>query len=83
VDPATLFRSTPGSTKPTFSRFPADIARFNARLERIADRRLRRAIAADIVRLEKRRAAELKRLTAELHEHRRATVKRGRASLWG
>lgn len=46
-----------------------DIARFNARLEHIADRRLRRAIAADIVRLEKRRAAELKRLTAELHEH--------------
>jgi transposase len=46
-----------------------DIARFNARLEHVADRRLRRAIAADIVRLEKRRAAELKRLTAELHEH--------------
>ena len=46
-----------------------DIARFNARLEHIADRRLRHAIAADIVRLEKRRGAELKRLTAELHEH--------------
>jgi transposase len=43
-----------------------DIARLKTRLEHIADKRLARIAAADIRRLEARRAAELKRLTAEL-----------------
>lgn len=46
-----------------------DIARCAARLEHVADQRVRRTIAADAARLEKRRADELKRLTAELHAH--------------
>jgi transposase len=46
-----------------------DIARFKTRLEHIADKRLRRSVNADIARLEKRRAAELARLTAALRCH--------------
>lgn len=39
-----------------------DIVRYKTRLEHISDKRLRRSVDTDIARLEKRRAAELKRL---------------------
>jgi transposase len=47
----------------------ADIVRFKTRLEHIVDKRLLRTIGADIQRLEKRRADELRLLTAELCRH--------------
>jgi transposase len=46
-----------------------DIARFKTRIEHISDKRRLRVVAADIARLEMRRAAELKRLTAALRVH--------------
>ena len=46
-----------------------DIARIKVRREHIADPRQRRLIAADIKRLEKRRADELRRLIQVLHKH--------------
>lgn len=46
-----------------------DIARFKTRLEHIADPRLLRIARADIARLEKRRSAELKRLTEAVRAH--------------
>lgn len=46
-----------------------DIARFKTRLEHVADKRLLRMVSADIKRLQTRRAAELKRLTASLRAH--------------
>jgi transposase len=46
-----------------------DIVRFKTRLEHIRDNRLRRTVTADIKRLEKRRAVELKRLIARLRSH--------------
>jgi transposase len=46
-----------------------DIARFKTRIEHISDKRRLRVVAADIARLETRRAAELKRLTAALRVH--------------
>ena len=46
-----------------------DIARCKTRLEHISDKRLARIVAADIKRLEQRRAAELKRLTDALRAH--------------
>ncbi len=46
-----------------------DIARFKTRLEHIAPGRLRQVVQADIARLQKRRAAELGRLTTALQAH--------------
>ena len=46
-----------------------DIVRCKTRLEHITDKRLVRIVAADIKRLEQRRAAELKRLTDALCAH--------------
>jgi len=46
-----------------------DIVRFKTRLEHIRDNRLQRTVTADIKRLEKRRAVELKRLIARLRCH--------------
>ncbi len=46
-----------------------DIARFKTRIQHIADKRRLRVVAADIARLETRRTAELKRLTAALCVH--------------
>jgi transposase len=46
-----------------------DIARFKTRIEHISDKRRLRVVAADIARLETRRAAELKRLVAALRVH--------------
>jgi transposase len=46
-----------------------DIARFKTRLEQIHDPRHRRLVIADIARLKARRAAEMRRLTAELRAH--------------
>jgi transposase len=46
-----------------------DIARFKTRLEHMAKGRLQRTVLADVARLEKRRAAELRRLQAELQKH--------------
>jgi len=47
----------------------ADIACCKTRMEHIGDKRLLRIVAGDIRRFEKRRAAELKRLLAELRGH--------------
>jgi transposase len=46
-----------------------DIARIRVRLEHISTPRLRRVADADIVRLKKRRAAELARIAAHLRTH--------------
>lgn len=46
-----------------------DIARARTRLEKIAEPRLRRIVAADIKRLETRRMAELRRIAAALRQH--------------
>jgi transposase len=46
-----------------------DIVRFKTRLEHIRDKRLQRTVTADIRRLDKRRAVELKRLIARLRSH--------------
>jgi transposase len=46
-----------------------DIARFKTRLEKIDEPRLRRMVTADIARLKKRRAAEMRRLGHELRAH--------------
>lgn len=46
-----------------------DIARYKTRLEHISDARLRRSVNADIARLAKRCAAELKRLIGALRDH--------------
>lgn len=46
-----------------------DIARCHTRIEHIANKRLRRLVTADTTRMQKRRADELARLTAELREH--------------
>jgi transposase len=46
-----------------------DIARYKTRLEHISDARLRRSVNADIARLEKRCAGELKRLIGALRGH--------------
>ncbi len=46
-----------------------DIARYKTRLEHISDKRLRRNVLTDMARLEKRCAAELKRLTVALRSH--------------
>jgi transposase len=46
-----------------------DIARLKTRREHISEKRLLRIVAADIKRLQQRRAAELKRLAAELRAH--------------
>ncbi len=46
-----------------------DIARFKTRLEHVTDKRLRRAVEANIKRETTRRLAEIKRLLAELRRH--------------
>jgi len=46
-----------------------DIARLKTRLEHIGEKRLQRTVNADIARLAKRRADELKRLEAALRTH--------------
>lgn len=46
-----------------------DIARCKTRLEHISDKRLRRSVVADIARLERRCAAEQKRLIGALRTH--------------
>lgn len=46
-----------------------DIVRYKTRLEHVADKRVQRAVNADIKRLEKRRDAELGWLTATLCSH--------------
>lgn len=46
-----------------------DIVRFKTRLEHISDKRMRRIIEGDIMRLTKRRAAELLRLQAALCQY--------------
>jgi transposase len=46
-----------------------DIARFKTRLEHIEDPRLRRLVDLDIARLNKRRAAELRRIVTQLRAH--------------
>ena len=46
-----------------------DIARFKVRLEHINEGRLRRIVLADVVRLRKRRVAELARIVAALRSH--------------
>jgi len=46
-----------------------DIARFKTRLEQIREARLRRLVLADIARLKARRAAEMRRIAAELRAH--------------
>lgn len=47
----------------------ADIVRCKTRLEHLRGARLRRLVARDIARLEKRAAAELKRIGASLRQH--------------
>lgn len=46
-----------------------DIARLKTRLEHVGNARLRRVMLADVARLEKRRAAELARLTTEVRAY--------------
>ncbi len=46
-----------------------DIARLKVRLDHIEDKRQRRLLAADIIRLKARRRAELRRIAAQLRAH--------------
>lgn len=46
-----------------------DIARLKTRLEHVGDRRLRGFVTRDIARLKARRAAEMRRIAAELRAH--------------
>jgi transposase len=46
-----------------------DLARFKVRLEHIREARLRRIVLADVVRLRRRRVAELARIVAALRTH--------------